>query len=39
MLKTSNHAGAESYIVKNIRSQIEFTMMVREKIAKMGLLK
>ncbi|KAM4549142.1 glomulin-like [Odontesthes bonariensis] len=27
MLKTSHHAGAESYIVKNIRSQIEFSMM------------
>ncbi|XP_072246389.1 glomulin-like [Leuresthes tenuis] len=27
MLKTCNHAGAESYIVKNIRSQIEFTTM------------
>ncbi|XP_076582817.1 glomulin-like isoform X1 [Chaetodon auriga] len=26
MLKTSNHAGVESYIVKNIRSQVEFSM-------------
>ncbi|XP_075935257.1 glomulin-like [Anarhichas minor] len=26
MLKTSNHAGVESYIVKNIRSQVEFAM-------------
>uniref|UniRef100_A0A3P8U8H2 Glomulin, FKBP associated protein b n=1 Tax=Amphiprion percula TaxID=161767 RepID=A0A3P8U8H2_AMPPE len=26
MLKTSSHAGVESYIVKNIRNQIEFSM-------------
>ncbi|XP_054459318.1 glomulin-like [Anoplopoma fimbria] len=26
MLKTSNHAGVESYIVKNIRNQVEFSM-------------
>ncbi|XP_044056820.1 glomulin-like [Siniperca chuatsi] len=26
MLKTSNHAGVESYIVKNIKNQIEFSM-------------
>ncbi|XP_013880555.1 glomulin [Austrofundulus limnaeus] len=26
MLKTSNHAGVESYIVKNIRSQIQLSM-------------
>ncbi|XP_037624747.1 glomulin-like [Sebastes umbrosus] len=26
MLKTSNHAGVESYIVKNIRKQVEFSM-------------
>ncbi|XP_069560066.1 glomulin-like [Brachyistius frenatus] len=26
MLKTSNHAGVESFIVKNIRNQIEFSM-------------
>nr|XP_046248348.1 glomulin-like isoform X1 [Scatophagus argus] len=25
MLKTSNHAGVESYIVKNIRNQVEFS--------------
>ncbi|XP_059196955.1 glomulin-like [Centropristis striata] len=28
MLKTSNHAGVESYIVKNIRNQVEFSMEV-----------
>ncbi|TDH08281.1 hypothetical protein EPR50_G00096200 [Perca flavescens] len=26
MLKTSNHAGVESYIVKNTRNQVEFSM-------------
>ncbi|KAM9357998.1 glomulin-like [Symphorus nematophorus] len=26
MLKTSNHAGVESYIVKNIKNQVEFSM-------------
>ncbi|CAJ1059738.1 glomulin-like [Xyrichtys novacula] len=26
MLKTSNHAGVESYIIKNIRDQVEFSM-------------
>ncbi|XP_067369745.1 glomulin-like [Channa argus] len=26
MLRTSNHAGVESYIVKNIKNQIEFSM-------------
>ncbi|XP_051232070.1 glomulin-like isoform X2 [Dicentrarchus labrax] len=26
MLKTSNHAGVESYIVKNIRNQVDFSM-------------
>ncbi|XP_073332813.1 glomulin-like [Pagrus major] len=26
MLKTSNHAGVESYVVKNIRNQVEFSM-------------
>ncbi|XP_005451205.1 glomulin, FKBP associated protein b isoform X1 [Oreochromis niloticus] len=26
MLKTSNHAGIESYIIKNIRNQFEFSM-------------
>ncbi|XP_047443511.1 glomulin-like [Mugil cephalus] len=26
MLKTSSHAGVESYIIKNIRNQIEFSM-------------
>ncbi|XP_068446025.1 glomulin-like [Clinocottus analis] len=26
MLKTSNHAGVESYIVKNIRNQVEFSL-------------
>ncbi|XP_056269972.1 glomulin-like isoform X2 [Pseudoliparis swirei] len=26
MLKTSNHAGVESYIIKNIRNQVEFSM-------------
>ncbi|XP_028258875.1 glomulin-like [Parambassis ranga] len=26
MLKTSNHTGVESYIIKNIRNQIEFSM-------------
>ncbi|KAM9384791.1 glomulin-like [Pholidichthys leucotaenia] len=26
MLKTSNHAGVESYIVKNIRNQLEFSL-------------
>uniref|UniRef100_A0A8C2ZMD8 Glomulin, FKBP associated protein b n=1 Tax=Cyclopterus lumpus TaxID=8103 RepID=A0A8C2ZMD8_CYCLU len=31
MLKTSNHAGVESYIVKNIRNQVEFSMKVRLK--------
>lgn len=30
MLKTSNHAGVESYVVKNIRNQVEFSMKVRK---------
>lgn len=30
MLKTSNHAGIESYIIKNIRNQFEFSMKVRK---------
>lgn len=29
MIKTSNHAGVESYIVKNIKNQVEFSMQVR----------
>lgn len=28
MLKTTNHAGVESYIVKNIRNHVEFSMEV-----------
>lgn len=31
MLKTSNHAGVEGYIIKNIRNQVEFSLQVREK--------
>lgn len=30
MLKTSNHAGIESYIIKNIRNQFELSMKVRK---------
>uniref|UniRef100_A0A3B4VJJ2 Glomulin, FKBP associated protein b n=1 Tax=Seriola dumerili TaxID=41447 RepID=A0A3B4VJJ2_SERDU len=30
MLKVSNHAGVESYIVKNIKNQVEFSMKVRD---------
>jgi len=36
MLKTSNHAGVESYIIKNIRNQVEFSMKVRLKKQKQG---
>lgn len=28
MLKASNHAGVESYIVKNIKNQVELSMEV-----------
>lgn len=31
MLKTSNHAGVEGYIIKNIRNQVEFSLQVGEK--------
>uniref|UniRef100_A0A3Q0SE59 Glomulin, FKBP associated protein b n=1 Tax=Amphilophus citrinellus TaxID=61819 RepID=A0A3Q0SE59_AMPCI len=31
MLKTSNHAGVESYIIKNIRNQFEFSTKVRKR--------
>lgn len=29
MLITSNHAGLEGYIIKNIRKQVEFSMQVK----------
>lgn len=32
MLKTSNHAGVEGYIIKNIRNQVEFSLQVGEKL-------
>lgn len=31
MLRTSNHAGLEGYIIKNIRNQVEFSIQVRGK--------
>lgn len=32
MLKTSNHAGVEGFIVKNIRNQVEISLQVRQRL-------
>lgn len=32
MLKTSNHAGVEGFIVQNIRKQVEISLQVRPKL-------